>query len=154
MRYIVRALKYFVQVFLIFTVILAVLMLAGAISTDINTVFTGGWKSVGWIAVMFAAVSLLYPRFGYAGRGLALPGEYRELKPGIAEYMQARGYVAEHEEDENLSFRLASGFGRLSRMYEDRITFTRELGGFRVEGPNKDVVRIISGLSMKFRNND
>ncbi len=135
-------------------VILAVLMMLGAISTDIDKIFTGGWKSVGWIAVMFACVSLVYPRFGYASRSLSVPGEYGGLKPGIAEYMQARGYVVEKEDGENISFRLASGFGRFARMYEDRITFTREFGGFRIEGPNKDIVRIINGLETKFMKNE
>lgn len=39
-------------------------------------------------------------------------------------------------------------------MLEDRITMTRTLGGFEVEGLTKDVVRIIGGLEYKFRRND
>ena len=35
--------------------------------------------------------------------------------------------------------------------WEDRLTFTRELGGFRIEGPNKDLVRVVSALEYRFR---
>ena len=45
MKYLRRALKYFLQITLISTVIIAVLMLAGVLSRDINIVFQKGWTS-------------------------------------------------------------------------------------------------------------
>ena len=36
-------------------------------------------------------------------------------------------------------------------MMKDRITMTREMGGFEVEGLTKEVVRIVGGLEYKFR---
>lgn len=152
MKYFVRAAKYFVMVSIILAVILGILMLIGAISTDINVIFKDGWKSVGWIALMFAAVSLIYPRFGYATRPLAVPGSYAELRPGILEFMQQRGYELEKEEGENLSFRARSLTARIARSFEDRISFTRDLGGFEIEGLNRDVVRILYGLEHKLKN--
>lgn len=153
MRYLVRACKYFLMVSVILILILGVLMLIGAISTDINVIFKDGWKSVGWIALMFALVSLVYPRFGYSSRGLAVPGSYAELRPGILDYMQRRGYVLEKEDGENLSFRLKAFTGRLVRSFEDRITLTRNLGGFEIEGLNRDVVRILYGLEHTLKQN-
>ena len=150
MKYLRRALKYFLQITLISTVIIAVLMLAGVLSRDINIVFQKGWTSVGYILLMFLGVAAVYPRFGYAARILAVPGEYAELRGGIVRFMENRGYVLEKEEGENLSFRLSSATGRLARFLEDRITFTRVLGGFEVEGLNRDIVRIINGLQYKY----
>lgn len=146
MKYIVRACKYFVTVSLTLALVLGVLMLIGAVSTDINVLFKEGWKSLGWIALMFALVSLVYPRFGYASRGLAVPGSDDELRPGILDYMQRRGYVLESEEEGKLCFRRRTVVDRLARSFEDRITLTRNIGGFDIEGPNRDVVRILYGL--------
>ena len=151
MRYFVRAIKYFAMVSIVLAAVLGVLMLLGAISTDINVIFKDGWKSVGWIALMFAAVSLVYPRFGYSSRGLAVPGSYAELRPGILEYMEQRGYELETEADESLCFRARSLSVRIARSFEDRIRITRNLGGFEIEGPNRDVVRILYGLEHKLK---
>ena len=150
MKYIRRALKYFVQITLIMTVILGALMLAGVISRDINVAFQKGWTSVGYILLMFLGVSALYPRFGYATRILALRGEFAELRGGIVSFMENRGYVLEKEDGENLSFRLRSTPAKLARFLEDRITFTRVLGGFEVEGLNRDIIRIVNGLQYKY----
>ena len=151
MKYLVHACKYFVMVSVVLTLVLGALMLLGAISTDINVIFRQGWKSVGWIALMFAAVSLVYPRFGYSSRGLAVPGSYEELRPGILDYMQRRGYFLEKEDGENLRFRLRGFSARLSRSFEDRITLTRSLGGFEIEGLSRDVVRILYGLEQSLK---
>ncbi len=73
MRYIIRALKYFIQISFIFAAIIGVLMLAGWVSTDINIAIRGGWRSVGYIALIFAAFSCLYPRLGYTRRIVEVP---------------------------------------------------------------------------------
>ena len=43
MKYIVRALKYFVYISLIVTIILAVLVALKLVSSDINVMFRNGW---------------------------------------------------------------------------------------------------------------
>ena len=150
MKYLRRALKYFLQITLISTVIIGILMLAGVLSRDINIVFQKGWTSVGYILLMFLGVAAVYPRFGYAARILTVRGEFTDLRPGIVGFMENRGYDLEKEDGENLSFRLRSTSGRLARFLEDRITFTRVLGGFEVEVQNRDIVRIINGLQYKY----
>ncbi len=67
--------------------------------------------------------------------------------------MEQKGYVLEKEEGENLVFRLSSVAGRISRLGEDRVTFTREIAGFQVEGLNRDIVRLVGGLSYKLKGN-
>ncbi|MBP5335135.1 MAG: hypothetical protein J6Y61_05025 [Bacteroidales bacterium] len=152
MKYIVRALKYFVYISLIVTVILLILMALKLVSPDINVMFRNGWGSVLQIAIMFLAVSAIYPKFGYAKRGVRIPGSYSEIRDKVVSFMEERGYELETEEGENLTFRLRNRFNRAARTWEDRITLTRELAGFYMEGISKDVARLASAMEFKFQN--
>ncbi|MBO4844384.1 MAG: hypothetical protein J5490_07390 [Bacteroidales bacterium] len=152
MKYIVRALKYFVYISLIVTVIMLILVALKLVSPDVNVMFREGWGSILKIAVMFLAVSAIYPKFGYAKRGVRITGSYSEIRDGVVAFMEERGYELETEEGENMTFRLRNKFNRAARTWEDRITLTRELAGFYMEGISKDVARLASGLEFKFRN--
>ena len=154
MRYFVRAVKYFIYFSVLFAVIIAALVFAGVVKADISLMFRDGYRSLWQIALLFAFVSAFYPKFGFIKRSVLLNGEYSLLRGGIVEYMEARGYRLENEDGENLTFRLRSKFSALFKMFEDRITLTRKLGGFEVEGLTKDVVRIVGGLEYKFRVTD
>ena len=152
MKYIVRALKYFVYISLIVTAIMLILVALKLVSPDVNVMFREGWGSILKIAVMFLAVSAIYPKFGYAKRGVRITGSYSEIRDGVVAFMEERGYELETEEGENMTFRLRNKFNRAARTWEDRITLTRELAGFYMEGISKDVARLASGLEFKFRN--
>jgi hypothetical protein len=152
MKYIVRALKYFVYISLIVTIIMLILVALKLVSPDVNVMFREGWGSILKIAVMFLAVSAIYPKFGYAKRGVRITGSYSEIRDGVVAFMEERGYELETEEGENMTFRLRNKFNRAARTWEDRITLTRELAGFYMEGISKDVARLASGLEFKFRN--
>ena len=58
MTYLRRALKYFIQICLIFAIIIGALMLSGMVSKDISVAFQHGWTSVWWILALFAVMSL------------------------------------------------------------------------------------------------
>lgn len=154
MKYLRRAVKYFIQMTVVVVVIMAVLMLLGVVSPDINVAFRNGWKSVWMILAVLACISAVYPLFGYSARDLVAPGEFDELRDKIVSYMESKGYVLSCEEGENLTFHLSSPLGRLTRIWEDTLTFTRELGGFSVEGITRDMVRVVSGLQYKLRGNE
>ena len=66
--------------------------------------------------------------------------------------MESRGYRLESEEGETMKFRLRSKVSAFFKMFEDRITMVKEPGGFSVEGMRREIVRIISGLEHKFKN--
>ena len=151
MRYIIRALKYFVYITIIITIILAILVALGFVSSNIDIMFRNGWKSVGLILLMFAAVSAFYPRFGYCKRLARVLGEYSDLRESVISYMEDRGYRLESEEGTTLKFRSKSVLLRIARVWEDRITMEHGLGGFTLEGVSKDVARVASGLEFKFR---
>ena len=154
MKYFVRAVKYFFYFTILFAVIMAALVFIGAVPSDVGKMFRDGYKSLWQIALLFAFVAAFYPRFGFIKRSAMIKGEYSDIRGGIIEYMEARGYRLESENGENLTFRLRSKFSAIAKMLEDRITMTRELGGFEVEGLTKEVVRIVGGLEYKFRTLD
>lgn len=151
MKYLVRAIKYFFYFSFLFVVIMAALVFIGAVKADVSLMFRDGYKSLWQIALLFAFVSAFYPKFGFIKRSAVITGEYSDIRGGIIEYMEARGYRLESEDGENLTFRLRSKFSALFKMFEDRISLTREPGGFEVEGLTKEVVRIVGGLEYKFR---
>ncbi len=150
MKYIIRAVKYFIYVVVLVTLILAVLVLTGFVSSDIDVMFRNGWRSVWLILGVFACVSAFYPRFGYGRRHVRISGEYSEIRQSVIDYMASRGYRLEKELGENLFFRSTSVFRKIARVWEDRITAERCLGGFTLEGPTKDILRLASGLEYRF----
>ena len=155
MKYLRRVVKYFIQICVTMALILAILMLAGLVSSDINVAFKDGWKSVGLILGMFAVVSAVYPRFGYGRRSINAPGEPSEHTSAIKEAMDQRGYQLEKElPDGTLCFRLRSFAARLARLWEDRITISPELGGFSAEGLSRDLARVASHINHILRGND
>ena len=153
MKYLVRVLKYYIYIVVIMSLILVLLSLLGLTGgSSIDEIFRNGYDSLWQIALMFLIVAAVYPKFGFNRRSVIIPGEYGEIRDGVVKYMEEKGYVLETEKEENLTFRAKSPLRRATRMFEDRVTFTRDLGGFLVEGITKDIVRIISGLEYKFRN--
>lgn len=152
MKYLTRALKYFIYVSVMVTLILLALVALKLVSPDVNIMFRNGWSSVIMIALAFLAISAIYPKFGYTRRGVIVPGEYSEIRKGVIDFMESHGYQLENEDGENLTFRLRNKFNRLTRTWEDRITLTREMAGFYMEGLSRDVSRLVPGLEYKFRN--
>ena len=65
--------------------------------------------------------------------------------------MASKGYVVESENGEDMTFRLRSKGAAMAKMWEDRLTFTRQPGGYDIEGLRRIVVRIAGGLEYKFR---
>lgn len=151
MKYIIRALKYFVYIFVLMSLVLGIMVALGLVSSDINVMFRNGYKSLGQIAIMFFCVACFYPRFGFTKKGAVIPGEYKEIRDDVVKYMEDHKYVLESEQDENMTFRHTSTLSRLLKMYEDRITLTRDYAGFYFEGLTKDVVRLANGIEFKFR---
>ena len=145
MKYIVRAVKYFIYICVLVTIILSVLVLAHFVSSDINVMFKEGWKSVAKIALVFAGIAAIYPLFGYRKLLAGVLGELGGLRDGVVKCMEERGYRLESEDGETMKFRSRSVLNRIFRVWEDRITITKTLGGFEV---------VVPALEYRFRNPD
>lgn len=108
MQYFRRALKYFLQICILFVLIIGALMLSGMVSKDVAVAFQKGWTSVGYIAVAFLVMSAAYPYFGYGKRKIRANGEPADYRKVILEAMDTRGYRLVSEKDGEMRFCLKS----------------------------------------------
>lgn len=151
MKYIIRALKYFLYIAILLTIFVFLLYAFKFVGGSVDEIFRNGTKSIWQIAIIVGVFSVIYPSLGYGTRKAIIMGKYEQIRPGVIEVMEAGGYKLEKEEGENLSFVKSSPFKRLLSMYEDRLRFTRSMTGFEIEGRVKDLVRVISLLETRFR---
>ena len=156
MKYLVRVVKYFIYLTVILALFIAVLMLLNLVGTTVDEIFKNGARSLWQVAGIVAVFAAVYPMLGFTRRSAMIPGEYPALRQGVVDVMHDRGYVLESENadvpgEERLTFRKRSPLLRLTRMFEDRITLTKDFGGFSLEGPSKDLVRLVGALEFKFR---
>ena len=150
MRYLVRACKYFAYIMFILVLIITIMVLAGFVDKNPETIFRNGYASYWQIALMLGVLSLAYPKFGFTSRRAVIPGRFDEIKEGIVDYMHQRGYVLESLEGENMTFRASGLFHKARMMFEDRITMTRTFTGYDVEGLAREITRIVNGLDYRF----
>ena len=105
MKYLVRALKYFVYLFIILALLIAVLVLTKVVDGNLSTMFVNGTDSLWQIALVMAVFALIYPRFGYSTLPLHMGGSTEEIAPVVKKAMDARGYVPSKEDaDGNMVF--------------------------------------------------
>lgn len=151
MKYLSRAVKYLIWFVLIFLIMIALLRVTGSAGGSVEEMFRGGYKSLLEIAVIFTVFAALYPLTGFRKQYAVIPGEFKDIREGIVDYMASKGYVVESENGEDMTFRLRSKGAAMAKMWEDRLTFTRQPGGYDIEGLRRIVVRIAGGLEYKFR---
>ncbi len=149
MRYIIRALKYFLYIVVLLSIFIFILVLLKLVDPDISKMFRNGYQSLWQIAAMFGAVAAIYPLFGYIRRGVIMRGEYKEIAPIVKDVMSSRGYVLEKEEGEGMTFRTKSVAAKIMKVFEDRISFERTVNGFYVEGLRRDVVPLLYSLESR-----
>lgn len=149
MKYLTRAVKYFFYFAFLSTAIILALVLIGAVEGDINSIFDEGYGSLWKIAVFFAIVASVYPKLGFMKR--EIPYVKDEIgREDLIEFFRERRYVLESENDGVLTFRYRDLAGRLSKMYEDRVTVTRDMGIYSFEGLRKDILRLATAFETRF----
>ena len=153
MKYFIRAVKYFFYFAILSTAIILALVLIGAVEGDINSIFEGGWNALWKIAIFFAAVAAVYPKLGFIKRDISFVTQ-EVSREEIVEFFKERRYVLESEHDGTMTFRYRDIAGKLSKMYEDRIIVTREMGSYWFEGLRKDVIRLATSFETRFATKD
>lgn len=149
MKYILRSVKYFVYLAVLFFLLIGAMVLLGFVEASLDTMFRNGTESLKQIAVIGAVFALIYPRFGYCERAVPLLGSLSENLHTISEIMTVKGYVLTSSDDSRLVYRKSFLLTRIVRMGEDRITVTADVRGTVIEGRSKDVVRIVSALEAR-----
>ena len=146
MKYFIRSVKYFIYFSLMCAAIVCALALIGAVEGNIDSIFSEGYRSIGKIAIFFAMVAAVYPKVAFINRDIDSEKDWNEMRQAVLEFMKDRQYDLESETDNVMTFRLKGFAGRLSKMYEDRLTLTKTDEGYQLEGLRKDVMRLSSGL--------
>lgn len=146
MKYFIRAVKYFFYFAIITTAIILALVFIGAVEGDINTIFEGGYNAIWKIAVFFALVAAVYPKFGFVSRRLETEADWETIRKGAAAYFSEKPFKTESDTEEAITFRRRTPVARMLKMGEDRITVCRKDGGYVMEGLRKDVLLYATGL--------
>lgn len=152
MKYTIRAIKYFFRFAFLATAIILALVFIGIVEADINAIFEHGYDDLWKIAVFFGVVAAVYPNLAFINRQVAVDGERNTVKEDIKRFMLERHYDLESEDAEGMTFRIHGLAGKLSKMYEDRITIRWNADGFMMEGLRKDILRLAAGLETSFLN--
>lgn len=148
MKYIVRAIKYFFYFAALTTLIVLGLILIGAVEGNIESIFDGGYDALWKMALMFAACAAIYPRFAFITREVTIDSAPSDKE--IVDFFRERRYDLEQENGNTMTFRYRGIAGRLSKMYEDRITLSRIGNTYVMEGLRKDILRISIGFENSF----
>lgn len=148
-KYILRSLKYFISYWVILTIVMSILVLVHAVDSNIESMFRNGYKSLEMIGLFFLVASIFHPRFGFTNKDVILPGETEQIKPQVIGYMTSRGYKQEKDNGDTMTFISSSKLSRIMKIFEDRITFTRTMSGYNIEGSTKELIRIKNGLEYK-----
>lgn len=146
MKYFVRSVKYFFYFAFLTTGIILVLVAIGAVEGDINTIFDGGYSAIWKIAIFFALIAAIYPKFGFVCRRLDTAGDWEAVKETAKSYFREKPFRLESETDRSVTFRRKDTMSRIIKMGEDRITVSREEDGYVMEGLRKDVILYATGL--------
>ena len=152
MKYTIRAIKYFFYFAFFATAIILALVFIGIVEADINAIFEHGYDDLWKIALFFGVVAALYPNVAFINRQVTVDGERNTVKEDIKRFLEDRYYDLESEDAEGMTFRIHGLAGKLSKMYEDRITIRWNADGFMMEGLRKDILRLAAGLETSFLN--
>lgn len=153
MRYFIRSVKYFFYFAIITTLILFVMVFFGMADSNIANNFQGGADAFWKIGLFYLAVAAVYPKLAFINRKLYIDSS-ADVEADIISYLEFRRYELESRTDEAITFRKKGIGSRLVKMNEDRITITRTLDGYYMEGLRKDVLRLASGLEQKLLHKD
>ena len=152
MKYTIRAIKYFFYFAFFATAIILALVFIGIVEADINAIFEHGYDDLWKIAAFFGVVAAVYPNLAFITRQVSIDGERNTINEDIRTFMHERHYDLESEDAEGMTFRIHGIAGKLSKMYEDRITIRWNAEGLTMEGLRKDILRLATGLETTLQN--
>lgn len=149
MKYLVRSIKYFFYFAFLTSLIIFALVFVGMADSNIENNFQGGADAFWKIGIFYILVAAVYPKLGFINRKLYIDASL-DVEADMISFLEERRYVLESRTDDTMTFRLRGLGQRLVKMNEDRITITRSLDGYYMEGLRKDVLRLASGMEYKF----
>ena len=152
MRYLVRALKYLVYFAVIFVLMVGIIYLFSsqkAAGLSLADLFREG--SLPLIMLFFVGVAAIYPKLSFYKKPLYLNGDFTKYAEMVDQVMKSLEYVPETKEAGQVTYIKKGAYARLTRMYEDRVTFDTSADPVTVEGYRKDLLRILSAINYRVR---
>lgn len=153
MKYLIRSLKYLLYFVIIFFLCIALVLLFSRqpISSFPELFKEGSLLPICLIFLFFAAI---YPLVGYRKGRLVMDGEWKDYRDAIKKTMEGADYELVSEDENSLKFRSKRAAIRLTRMWEDAITFTRQESDpnlVLVDGPSRDSLRLVGNVYYNYR---
>ncbi|HOG41100.1 MAG TPA: hypothetical protein PK979_04375 [Bacteroidales bacterium] len=151
-KYLIRSIKYLIYCLVFFFIIVGLLFLwqyAKNPDMTCSCMFKEG--SMPKLVIFFLLVAGTYPALGFVKRKFHLNGDYPKYAEIIEDAFREAGYKLDKKDDEKVIFRHAKAVTRLTRMYEDAITFDLTQDPIVVDGIRKDVDRILRNVSYRIR---
>jgi len=152
MRYLIRALKYLVYFAIMFFIIVGIVYLFSsqkAAGLSFVDLFKEG--SLPKIALFFVVVAAIYPKLSFYKKEIYLNGDFTKYAEMFDEVMKSMDYELETQEPGLVTYRKKGVYARLTRMYEDRVTFDTTGNPVIAEGYRKDLVRVLSAIGYRLR---
>lgn len=156
MRYFIRAVKQFIYTAVVFIVVIGLLYALKIVNApDIPSLFRNGYRSLLDIALFLAAISAIYPKFGYMSRNVIVKKEIEDDAENIINTVfESFGYIKTESTEKGYVFRPKSAIARFLGMFEDRITVTHIRNGISLEGRRRDLARILSRIEYRLGGGD
>ena len=153
MKYLIRSLKYLAYFVLIFFLcIFIVLVFTHQQFTSLHEMFKEG--SLLPITLIFMGFAALYPAVGYRKARLVLDGEWKDYREAVMQTMKDAGYKLVAEDDCTMKFRSTRAAIRITRMWEDAITYELQENDptlVKVDGPSRDTMRLVGSVYYNYR---
>ncbi len=142
MRYLVRSLKYFALLCVLYVAIVWLMYWSGSLPEH-------PWKMMVFVlqtqrgvimAAAFVVLAAAYPMFGFMRK--RIDGSTAGNREQIIRAFQMQGFRLTGEHEGEMTFRGDGLFKRLSLLFEDQITVRDTASGLEIEGIRRAVARI------------
>ena len=92
MKYFIRSVKYFFYFAILTSLIIAALVMIGAVEGDVDSIFRGGYSALWKISIFFAVVAAVYPKVGFISRDIPVDRDWNEIRDTTVSYFRDRRY--------------------------------------------------------------
>lgn len=150
-KYIIRAVKYFFYIGIIFTLLVTIMFYTSEVpeGTTVLDLFKEGawWK----ILIFFVVFSGVYPAIGYQKKEIYSNGNWNEKKKEIKAIFENANFVLKEETPTSMTFILRNKLLRFIRYYEDAIVFDYSNEPATISGLRKDTLRFSRSIERLMR---
>lgn len=154
-RYLIRAVKYFLWLTVLFVVIFMLLNMTGTANAEAGQGFKALLNSSRGITmlVVIVVLSALYPRFGFVSR--IVNADLHRNREAIVRAFSDSGFTLASEDGEHMSFKASMPGKKAMMLWEDTIVVTAVADGrVNIEGLRKEAVKAEFRLNSFVRNEE